>query len=377
MDGNILIIAGEPSGDARAGELLKELREKLPDTSFWGIGGDSMEREGAHLTEHISNLSIVGVWEAVKNLSKIRTQYKNITEHIRQRKPVLAILIDYPGFNLRLASFLHRMGIPVIYYIVPQVWAWGAGRIKSLKKHVDKALVLFNFEKKLLDEAGINCKFVGHPLLDTAPLSITARDQGEGFTIALLPGSRKSEILSMFPVMLNAAENILKDRKNTRFIVAENSNVDKALYDSAISNHTGLPVDRVRDDTWGCLDKCDFAMVTSGTATLETAIMEKPMVVSYRTSPLTAFLFRAFANTTHIGLVNIVAGREIAPELLQEDATPEKLSQKILEIMDDKGQALIIKEELKKVKIKLGGKGAARKAAEEIADFIKTRDLPV
>ncbi|MFQ5952344.1 MAG: lipid-A-disaccharide synthase [Candidatus Omnitrophota bacterium] len=376
MNNNILIIAGEPSGDIRAGELIRELKKLLSGVSFWGIGAGRMEQEGVELIEHVSKLSIVGVWEAIKSLSKIREQYKNVTEEVLKRKPALAILVDYPGFNLKIASFLHKLDIPVVYYIIPQIWAWGGGRIKTIKKVVDKALVLFDFEEKLLKEAGIDCSFVGHPLLDAAPVSITDRAGKEGTAIALLPGSRKTEILSMFPVMLDAAENINKEIKNAHFVVAENSNIEKELYDSAISGHDKLRISRVTDNTWSCLDRSDFAIVTSGTATLETAVMEKPMVISYRTSPLTAFLFRTFASAPYIGLVNIMAGREVAPELLQEDATPENLSRKVLEIISDKGLMIRIKEELKKVKARLGDKGAAKKAAQKISEFIKAKGLP-
>ena len=375
MDKNILIIAGEPSGDTRAGELLREIKPLLPGIHFWGIGGDNMKREGAELIEHVSKLSMVGVWEVVKNLSKIKEQYKNVTGEVLKRKPAMAILIDYPGFNLKVASFLRKLNIPVVYYIIPQIWAWGGGRIKTIKKVVDKALVLFDFEEKLLKEAGIDCNFVGHPLLDAAPVSITDRAGEKETTIALLPGSRKSEIQSMFPVMLDAAENIHKKMENVRFIVAENSNIQKYLYDSLISGHDGLRISHVTNDIWSCLDRSDFAIVTSGTATLETAVMEKPMVISYRTSPLNAFLFRAFANVPYIGLVNIIAGREVAPEILQEDATPENISHKVLEIINDKGLMIRTKEELKKVKARLGDKGAARKAAGKISGFIKAKGL--
>ncbi len=375
MKKNILIIAGEPSGDMRGGEVLGELKKLLPDVSFWGIGGDRMEREGVELIEHVRKLSIVGVWEAVKKLSIIREQYRNVIDNVRKRKPTLAILVDYPGFNLKLARFLHRSNIPVVYYIVPQVWAWGSWRIRSLKNYVDKALVLFDFEQRLLKEHGIDCEFVGHPLVDKAPSPITpdhpSTSLGTGeLTIALLPGSRESEILNMLPTMLDAAEKIRECREDARFIVAENSNVGRALYDSALARHGGLSISRLTDDTFACLDRCDFAIVTSGTATLETAIMEKPMVIVYRTSPLTYVLARAFKRTPFIGLANIIAGKEIAPELLQKDLTPEKLSGKTLEIINDDSRMRQATEELRKVKHSLGEKGASRRAAEAISRLV-------
>ncbi|MGB2631019.1 MAG: lipid-A-disaccharide synthase [Candidatus Omnitrophota bacterium] len=377
MAKNILIIAGEPSGDIRAGEVVKELKKLLPGTSFWGIGGDSMEEQGVELIEHVRRLSIVGVWEAIKKLPTIHRQYQNVVENIRTRKPALAILVDYPGFNLKTAAFLHSENIPVVYYIIPQVWAWGQGRIKLLKQYVDKALVLFDFEEKLLKSYGIDCEFVGHPLLDGIPAQNEQAGRAGIFTIALLPGSRKSEILSMFPVMLDTAEKICQKRKDVGFVVAENSNIDAKLYDSALSGHRSLDVRRVKDNTFKCLDQSDFAIVTSGTATLETAVMEKPMVISYRTSFMTAFLFHLFVKAPHIGLVNIIAGKEVVPEILQEKLSPESLSRKVLEIINDDKRMLEIKEELKKVKTALGEKGASSKAAGAIYDLIKNRGLPV
>ncbi|MFC1643889.1 lipid-A-disaccharide synthase [Candidatus Omnitrophota bacterium] len=375
---NILIISGEPSGDMRAGELLKELKALLPNAAFWGVGGEHMEQEGTELIEHIRRLSMVGVWEVIKKLPRIREQYNTVIKNIRERKPDLAILVDYPGFNLRIAEALHRMNIPVIYYVIPQVWAWGRGRLKLLKQYVDMALVLFKFEEEFLSQAGIDCEFVGHPLVDASGAlreGAVKTSGGEKFTIALLPGSRKSEILNMLPVMLDTAERIHKDRKDIRFVIAENSHLERALYDSALAGHEELALSRFTDDTFACLEKCDFAIVTSGTATLETAIMEKPMVITYRAAILTFILFRIFARIPFIGLVNIIAGKEVAPELLQGDATAEKLSEKVMDIIKDEARMNRMKDELRKVKHSLGEKGASRRAAEAVNRFVQTRGL--
>jgi lipid-A-disaccharide synthase len=375
MNNNILIIAGEPSGDIRGGELLSELKGLLPETSFWGIGGDRMKDEGVELIEHVQNLSIVGVWEAIKDLSRIREQYKQVAENVKKRKPSLAILIDYPGFNLKIASFLHREKIPVVYYIIPQVWAWGQSRVKSIKKNIDKVLVLFNFEKEFLARFGINAEFVGHPLLESVPEKTEKKEDPSSLSIALLPGSRESEIKNLLPVMAGAAERISRYKEDVSFIVAENSNIDSSLYDSILSKYEKLHLTRIKDNTFEALSKSDFAVVTSGTATLETAVMEKPMVITYRTSFLTATLFRLFVRAPYIGLANIVAGKEVAPEILQEDATPENLSKKVLEMINDEQEMLNIKGELRKVKEALGEKGAAKKAANAINQYIEKKDL--
>jgi lipid-A-disaccharide synthase len=369
MNRNILIIAGEASGDVRGSELLKELAPLLGGTHFWGIGGDRMKAEGLELIEHIRDLSMVGVVEILKKLPHIHAHYRNITSQVIERKPDLAILIDYPGFNLKVAKFLKKQGIPVIYYIIPQVWAWGPWRIKAIKERVSKALVLFDFEERLLKESGVDCEFVGHPLVDEAP---PASDHSgkQDLTVALLPGSRNSEINAILPVMLDAAEKIRLARSDTRFMIAESPNIQKDTYDAMLSRHENLAVERVTNDTFGCLSRCDFAIVTSGTATLETAVMERPMVITYKVSPVTAFIARLLQTVPFLGLVNIIAGEEVAPELIQEDATSEKLSSKALEILSDSSTMEDMKKELREVKHHLGEKGAAKRAALAVKNFI-------
>lgn len=367
MNKNILIIAGEPSGDMRAGELLAEFKKLQMRFSFWGIGGARMEQEGVELVEHIHNLSVIGLWEAVKKLPKIYIQYKKLTREIEKRRPDLAILIDYPGFNLRLAKFLHNKNIPVVYYVIPQIWAWGAGRIKSLKKYVKKAIVLLKFEEDLLIREGIPCEFAGHPLVDNAP---PLAERKGNFTIALLPGSRKNEILNILPAMLLTAEKIYQCRKDIRFIIAQNSHVDKTIYDSFIKNHPFLPLTRLVDNTFETLNQSDFVLVTSGTATLETAFMQKPMTIIYRTAFLCPFLIRLLIKTPFFGLPNIIAGEKIVPELLGKNAVPDKLFQTVMEIIDSPIRMQTIKNNLKKLTSSLGEKGASAKAAKIIAEIL-------
>jgi len=372
MDQNILIITGEPSGDIRAGELLGELKKLLPDTVFWGIGGDSMRENGVELIEHVKNLSMVGVLEVLKKIPRIFSQYRNVTKNIKERKPDFAILIDYPGFNLKIAKFLKKENVPVIYYIIPQVWAWGAGRVKLLKRFTDKILVLFDFEKKFLSDHDTDSEFVGHPLVDKVPSQPAVEAENKDLTIALLPGSRENEIKHIFPVILDAAETIKDHGKNARFTLAENSNIDKKLYDLVLEQHPRLDIERISDNTIGALAKADLAIVTSGTATLETAIMEKPMVVVYRAARLTAFLARKFVKGVFVlGLVNIISGKEIVPEVLQERLTPEILADEVMKIIDNPSRTQEIKNDLRKVKQSLGEKGASLRAAKAIKDFVE------
>lgn len=375
---NILIISGEPSGDMRGAELIQQMKILLPDARIWGIGGDLMEAQGVELVEHIRDLSMVGILEVVKKLPHIHAQYKRLTKNIRTRKPDLAILIDYPGFNLKVAKFLKGEGIPVVYYIIPQIWAWGKGRIELLKRFVDKALVLFDFEEKLLRDNGIDCQFVGHPLVDQVDLkeTKTAKESPEkNFTIALLPGSRKHEIDHMLPVMLAAARKIKEDLPLAKFVVAENSNIERSVYDAYIEAHPDVDVSRIQDNTLRALDECDFAIVTSGTATLETAIKEKPMVIVYKAAFITYILWNFVKMLPFLGLANIVAKEEVVPEVLQGNFTPENLSLKVLEIIKDPERMERTREKLRGVKHSLGERGASQRAAEEVYKFIEEKAL--
>ncbi|MBD3427207.1 MAG: lipid-A-disaccharide synthase [Candidatus Omnitrophica bacterium] len=368
MEKNILIIAGEASGDVRGGELLSELGPLLEKARFWGFGGDNMSACGVEIIEHVRDLSMVGLVEVLRKLPSVHAHYRKITTQVLERKPDLAILIDYPGFNLKTAKFLHRQGIPVIYYIIPQVWAWGAWRLGAIKEHVSKALVLFDFEQKLLEDNGIDAVFVGHPLVDEAPREGSGESKGK--TVALLPGSRENEVHSMLPVMLDAAEKINSSCDDTRFILAESANIPESTYSEMTSVHGSLDLERVRNDTFGCLARSDFAIVTSGTATLETAIMEKPMIITYKASVITELFYKILRRVPFLGLVNIIAGRQVVPELLQAEATAGNLSAKTLEILSDNTRMESIRKDLAEVKRHLGEKGASRRAAEEIKRFI-------
>jgi len=372
---NILIIAGEPSGDVRGAELIGELRKLAPSLSFWGIGGDRMADNGVDLVEHVRDLSIVGAWEALKKLTRIRTQYRKIIATVGERKPLAAILIDYPGFNLMVAKELHSRGIPVVYYIIPQVWAWGKGRTRSIKKYVDKPVVLFNFEKKFLKDFGIDAEFTGHPLMDKIPADLDAGKENGTLTVALLPGSRKHEVTSLFPVMLDSAELIFEKRKDAVFTVAESSNVESSLYDKPLSDHPRLKISRIKDNTISALSRSDFVIVASGTATLETAIMEKPMIIIYKAAPITFILYKLVADVRFLGLVNIIAGKEAVPELLQHNATPEKIARTMFGILDNKATLTKTVDDLKKVKTSLGEKGASKRAAEAVKRFLEEKEL--
>ncbi len=367
MKKNILIITGEASGDLRAAEVVKHLKTRIPDVDFWGFGGENLKKEGVRLTEHIRDLSIVGIWEVVIKLPKILSQIRRLKKEIRRKKPSLAILVDYPGMNLKIARFLKKENIPVVYYIIPQMWAWGSWRIKTFKKYVDLALCLFPFEERFLKEEGVNSHFTGHPVVELIPDELPPVDS-QRIALALLPGSRQSEVLTTLPLMLKAAELVQRSLGPIDINLAKTSNLEDETY-RKILNSSELKINFFTDDTFKALIKSDLAIVTSGTATLEAALSERPFVITYRASWLTAFLFRHFADTSVIGLVNIVAGKKIVPELLQENATADNLSKEILSLaVSDEKYARKVKE-LKKVKEKLSEKQPALQAAKKIADF--------
>jgi lipid-A-disaccharide synthase len=371
---NVLIVAGEPSGDLIAGELLGPLKSELPGTSFWGIGGRRMAAEGVELVERIENLSVVGITEFVRKLRLIPRQYYGLLAEARVRRPEAAILVDYPGFNLKLAKPLRRLGIPVIYYVIPQVWAWGGFRTAILRRHVDKAFVLFRFEKELLDREGVDCEFVGHPIVDRV---IEAgpweeRSLAGEIVVGLLPGSRRSEVTDLLPRMLDAAA-ILARESGVRFVMGESSSVDSAIYDSLLAGRGDLVVRRLRDDTLECLRESDFVIVASGTATLEAAAARRPMIVTYRSALLNAPGRRLVLKTPYLGLVNIVGGREIVPELIQRDATGGKMAAEILALVNDPNRVEDMRKELRRVTDSLGPPGASRRAARGIASLVASR----
>jgi lipid-A-disaccharide synthase len=373
MAKNILVIAGELSGDIHASSLIKNLKNINPDLRFLGIGGDLMKEEGVELLYNIDNLSIIGVWEIIAKLKYVREAYKKVCSEVKKNRPVAAILVDYPGFNLTLAKYLKKHKIPVIYYITPQVWAWGKSRIKTIKRTVSKALVIFKFEEDLFKQYGINSTFIGHPLMDKDEVLNIPDKKNIGLedgkiTIALLPGSRESEVKRLLPIMIKTAE-ILSKKLNVQFLLLKSSGIDDNLYNK-LSKNSRIKLYSIKDNSYGCLGVSDFVFTSSGTATLECAIMEKPMLITYKTSFLTAILFKLFAKTKFIGLVNIIAKKEVSPEILQYNAKPVILANKIFSILSSENKKEKQIEALKEVKKTLGARGAAKRAAEIINDFI-------
>lgn len=373
----ILIVAGEPSGDLRAAELINALREVLPQIEVVGVGGEEMLKAGAKLYYNITNLAVVGFIEVLRNLSKFRKIFKLLTEKLNTDSIDAVILIDYPGFNLRFAREVKKRNIPVIYYISPQVWAWGEERIELIKKLVNKMIVIFKFEEELYRERGIPVDFVGHPLLDSVKSNLDPAQlktelgipKGQR-TIALLPGSRKREVLRHLPVIVKASKMIQNHFRDVQFLVLRSSAVKEKKFIKILQN-TELPLKIVKDKTYDCLNISDFVLTASGTATLETALMNKPMIVIYKISLLTYLLLKHQIKIPYISLVNVVAGKRIVPEFIQYQARPRTIANKAIEILSNEKIGEDIKRELSRVREKLGKGGASRRAAEIISEFLR------
>ena len=375
MPKKLFIIAGEPSADLHGSRLIKAILDKSPDTKFIGMGGELMRRAGCELFYDIKNISVVGFTEAIKKLPLYKKIFKELSEKLVLEKPNAVILIDYPGFNLNFAKEAKKRNIPVIYYISPQIWAWNKGRIKTIKNVVDKMLVLFEFEKDLYKQHGIDVVFVGHPLIESVKTSMSKEQTIKILkldpakkTIALLPGSRETEVKKVLPIMLKTAE-ILGTSQQFQFILIKSPIVDKPVYDKLMKN-TPLWIKIVDENRHDAVNMSDFALVASGTATLETAILGVPMALVYKVSFLTYLLAKMLIKIPYIGLVNVVAGSKVIPEFVQFSATPKKIAAECQNILQSPAKLSQIKLDLARVKASLGSPGASAAAAQEIVKFL-------
>jgi lipid-A-disaccharide synthase len=367
----VLIIAGESSGDNVGGLLCAELKKLRPDLPIFGIGGDRMEKSGTKLLYHTSQLSFLGFWEVLKHLPFIKKVERDILERVEREKPALAILIDYPGFNLRLAAKLRERNLPVVYYVSPQVWAWGKGRIAKIKSLVNKMVVVFEFEQEMYKKEGLAAEWFGHPLLEIVQAQYSREEffRKIGLTlgdryIGLFPGSRKQELEMILPVMRNAARG-LSDPAITA-VVACAPGIDDAYY----RRLGGDDLRYVRGLTYDLMAQSELNLVASGTATLECAILGKPQFVLYKTSPITYHIAKNLIKIPYIGLVNVVAGEKIAPEFIQGDCNPDKIRREIEHYLEDQSYREKMLSGLSSVKAKLGNPGASRKVAALILGII-------
>lgn len=363
---------GEASGDLYAAELVQELGNLDSQVECFGLGGDRLARAGAELLVTLDEISVIGLVEVLEKLPALYRARNKLVDAARQRRPDAAVLIDFSGFNLRLAKSLKALGIPVVYYVSPQVWAWRRGRLRAIRDRVDKMLVILPFEEPLYRAEGVPVRFVGHPLVDLA----RSREDRASFCkrwglspekpiVAVLPGSRRREIELHLPVLARAADRMLKTRSDLQFVVLKAPTVESAEIQSGL----GKAAERMsiaERSTYAGLAHAAVAIVASGTATVEAALMETPMVVVYRVGSLSYLLGKPFVRVPHYAMVNLIAGKALVPELIQRDMTEETVASHALELIEDEALAGAMRQGLEEVKARLGGGGASRRAAEEV-----------
>ncbi|MCD7873865.1 MAG: lipid-A-disaccharide synthase [Acidaminococcaceae bacterium] len=365
----ILISAGEASGDIHAAAVTRELKKIAPETEVFGMGGDCLREAGGEVLFDIKEHGVMGFAEIICELPALFKLKNAFAKVMEERRPDCLVVVDYPGFNMRLAKLAKSMGIPVVSYISPSAWAWHKSRAKSVAQIVNKVAAIFPFEYEVYKAAGADTEFVGHPLVDIVKPHLTqaaawekAGKQAGRDLILLLPGSRLMEIQKMLPTMLQAAKLILEKRPDTDFTMPRAKTIPLELLENMVKA-AGVPVKIIEGDNYDVIFSADLALATSGTVTLEAALCGLGSVIVYKTSPITAFIARRVINIPDIGLPNIVAGRHILPELLQEDFTPERLQQEALKLLEPERNAQM-KKDLAYVKERLGASGAVHRVAE-------------
>jgi lipid-A-disaccharide synthase len=374
----IMISCGEASGDLYAGALAAELRAQAPGVELFGLGGDRLRAAGATLLGDYAGLTVTGLTEAVRVLPRSYGMYRRLVDGARQRRPDVCVVIDFPDFNFRLMAAMRRLGVPVVYYISPQLWAWRPGRMQTMRRLVDKVLVIFPFEAPLYERAGVPVQHVGHPLVDLVQTAQTSRaflgELGlapDAPTVALLPGSRPNEVRRIVPGIASAVPLIRCRVPAVQFLVARAPGLSEDDF-APLTAHGAVLVHNRADDV---LAASDVVVTASGTATVQAALHERPMVVVYRVSPLTYQLGKSFLKVDTFAMPNLVAGRRIVPELIQGDFTPDRVAEETVGLLTDAARREETCEALRRVREQLGAPGASARAAAavlEVADGHRT-----
>jgi len=368
----VMIIAGEASGDLHGAGVVRELKKIDPAIDIYGVGGDRMKREGMSLVYDIRELGFMGFFEVLKHIPFVKAMERTLEQIVKFKKPDVLVLIDYPGFNLRFAAVAKRYGVKIVYYISPQVWAWNKGRVKKMRGLVDKMLVIFPFEVEFYKREGIEAEFVGHPLMEVLESQMDKQGLCKRYEmdaqkeiIALFPGSRLQEIENIFPSMLQAAKGVAAELGMEVAVGIAPTLEEK--YFRTFFHVDGIHL--IKGATYELMQNARFALVTSGTATLEAACFATPMFVIYRTSWLTYLVGLAMVRVKNIGLVNIVAGKRIVPEFIQHQASATNLMRSALALLRDSDRLAEMKDQLSTIRGMLGAHGASRTVAERIAQM--------
>ena len=366
MSKKIYVIAGEASGDLHGAHLIKSLRIHAKEPlEIYGAGGDKIRDAGALEFYDLAHFHVTGITDAIKQLPQYKKAETELLTRIKKARPDVVVLIDNPGFNLHLAEKIHAFNIPIVYYIAPQVWAWAAKRILKIKKYVKKVLVVFEFEKKIYEDHAIPVVWVGHPLKDLVGTGHGPSKTPSGPLISLLPGSRKGELKMLFSIFAKAAKIISREIPNVRFSLIKAPTLAKEFYTRLIKEN-GVQCSLVEEGSYEVIRSSDLAIVCSGTATLECALLGTPMIISNKGSFITYVAAKSLVKVPFLGLPNLILGRKRIPELLQYDATPEKIAEEALRILMNQDVTESMKKDLRKVSEKLGENGASQRAAEEI-----------
>ncbi len=372
MNKKIFIVAGEASGDLHGADLTQALVTLDPEVTVVGMGGEQMRRAGVRLLIEAGDLAPVGVTDVLPRLSALWRAFWQLRRSLGAERPNLLLLIDFPDFNMLLARASRRIGIPVLYYVSPQVWAWRRGRIQTLKRLVEKMLVIFPFEEALYREAGVPVAFVGHPMLDRL-CEVPSREEarrglgcGESdLIVGLLPGSREGEVRQQLPVLKESVAHIARTAPEIQFLLAVAGSLPQRLVETLLQGSNSR-IRLVQGQTYQVMRAADLLITASGTATLEAGLLGTPMIIVYRVSQITWWVGRLLVDVPFVGMVNLVSGTQVVPELLQRDFTPERVAKTALELLHSPGGLGAIRQRLQEVRGRLGEEGASLRAAQEV-----------
>ena len=375
----VMISCGEPSGDLYAGALASEILKLEPGAIITGFGSERLRAAGASLIRDFKGLSVTGLTEALRVIPRSWQNYRALVAAAEAERPDVFVPIDFPDFNFFVARALHKRGVPVVYYISPQLWAWRRGRLTTMKRVADRVLVIFPFEAPFYEQAGVPATFVGHPLLELTgpPVAREVFLRGHGLdpsrpVVAMLPGSRRNELRTILPDMVRAAQVIAARAPGVQFVIARAPHLDDELFAPlTVWTESGPVV--VQGETDAVLASADVAIVASGTVTVQAALHGCPMVVVYRVGPLTYRLGKPLVNVDTYAMVNLIAGSRVVPELIQDAFTPEAVAAEALRVLTDPAHAGKVKADLAAVRAKLGTPGASRRAAEAIIEVARAR----
>ncbi len=366
----VMLVSGEASGDQHAANLFLALKKRCPEIQGIGMGAQKMSAAGIDIHYDSSNIGVIGVVEVIKRYAEIHRALKVMQQLLIEQRPDLLICVDYKEFNFKLAGFAKKKGIKVLFYVSPQVWAWRPGRVVKYGKVIDMMAVIFPFEVPFYEKEKVPVRYVGHPSVDKVRAKQSKEADLRAFglnsecpIVGILPGSRTDEINRMLPVMLQAAEIIQAQQSDVQFVLPQADSVSDALLQASFQ-HSAVKVKTIPNQFYDAVQCCDAVMTVSGTATLEIALLEVPMLVAYKLSLMTYLLARLLVDTEFIGLPNIIAGKSVVQEFIQGEATPQNMAQEILHILNDQHYAQNLRENLKKVKVKIGEGGGSENMAQ-------------